>query len=206
MPTWSNDLPKEKSHMGFDLRRTPTDQPFQGIVTCDQILVTDTHFWGGRTVPCERPDCPACNASVPFRTHVYTSVFLPRSHEHVLFECTANAAKAFKEYRDANNTLRGCYFQADRPKHARNGKVVIVTRPADLTRTPIPLPPDIILALSVIWRLPTAAMREEHRHDGTPILRTDSRITSPVYNPPDNAGLPPQLLAPHRGNGRGNPT
>ena len=202
MPTWSHDLPKEKSHMGFDLRRTPADKPLLAIVTSDNILVTDTHYWGGRTVPCERPDCTACNASVPYRTHVYISAFCGRSHEHFLFECTANAAKAFEEYRQANSTLRGCLFQASRPKGTKNGKVVIITKPADLSRTPVPSAPDVKLALCVIWRLPVSAMRAEHLANGSPCLRTDAILTNRMYNQESNAGEPAHVLSQPSGNGR----
>lgn len=188
MPIWSNQLPSEKSHMGFDLRRTPADRDFQGIVTAEDLLVTNTHYWGGRTVPCERPDCPACNSSVPFRTHVYLSVFVAKSHEHVIFECTANAAKAFQEFRDAQGTLRGCFFKSSRPKGTKNGKVCIVTKPADLTQINLPQAPDVMLALSVIWRLPTEALRKEGVSYQSPAVHVSSRITRQVHQQPDNAG------------------
>ena len=54
MPTWSTELPSVQKHMGYDLRRTPPAAPLHAICTCTDLLVCDTHFWGGRTLPCER--------------------------------------------------------------------------------------------------------------------------------------------------------
>jgi hypothetical protein len=174
--------------MGFDIRRTPTDRDFVAIVTTADILVTATHFFGGRTIPCESPDCQACNQAVPFRVHVYVSAFVEKSHEHVIFECTANAAKAFQEYKEAQGTLRGCLFRASRPKCTKNGKVVIITRPANLVQLQLPEAPNLVLALSVIWRLPTAALREEGLLRGSPGLTVSSAVSSAVHEQPDNAG------------------
>ncbi len=104
MPTWSNQLPSKEKHMGFDIKRTPQNRPIQAIITCDDLLICDTHFWGGRTIPCERKheeldgtlsagDCGACRQSIPFRTHVYISAIDCKTRDHFIFECTAYAAK-----------------------------------------------------------------------------------------------------------------
>ena len=193
VPTWTNELPTERKHMGFDLLRTPQEKSLAAIVTSEAMTVTNTHFWGGRTVPCEMPDCEACNASVPFRSHVYVSAFDVKSHAHFIFECTAHAAKAFEDYQKAAGTLRGCYFVASRPKGTPNGRVTIATKPADLTRQPIPAAPNLILALSVIWRLPTPALREMYNVAGNSRIRTDSAASAAMRTQPDNQPDPPTI-------------
>lgn len=160
MPRFSNSLPTQREHMGYDLHRTPMDKPIKGVITCEKLYVCDTHWWGGRTIPCDRPHCPACNSSVPFRTHVYVSAFDSCSHVHYLFECTAFAAKAFEEYIRSTGTLRGCYFNAYRPKKSKNGKVVIMVKSADLTKFILPQPPNVMKALCVLWRVPYDAFDE----------------------------------------------
>ena len=193
MPTFSSDLPPNRRHMGFDIVRTPADKALTAIVTSENLLVTNTHYWGGRTVPCEMPDCEPCNASIPYRTHVYVSAFTAFDHLHVIFECTAHAAKAFEEYRNANGTLRGCYFSAARPKRTKNGRVVITTKPADLAKIAIPSSPNLILALSIIWRLPMPALRELYAADGRSTIRTDPTRTAVMRQQPDNQPDPPTI-------------
>lgn len=178
MPTWSHATPTTSKHMGFDLIRTPIDQPLRGIATSADFVGCDTHFWGGRTMPCERPDCPACNAGMPYRWHAYLSCILPKTHEHAIFECTQLAAKSFEAYKSAHGTLRGCLFSASRPKKASNSKVCITTHPADLAQLVLPEPPDLIAILSVIWQLPSAGVAIETDHRDHPKMtrrHTDSR-------------------------------
>lgn len=204
MPTFSNRLPTEKKHMGFDLLRTPSGRPLQAIVTCETLVVCDTHFWGGRTIPCERkvelPDkslaagnCPACCESVPYRTHAYVSAIDCKSKEHFIFECTSHAAKPLEHYQLANESLRGCLFRAQRPKSHANAKVVIETSTANLSTVRLPQPPDLILALTTIWRLPTDAMRTEKKKYHQNELRSQKKPLDRMRNQPDNQPDPPTI-------------
>jgi len=166
MPSFSNRLPDKAKHMGFDIVRTPTSGNLVACITSEDLLVVDTHYWNGRTIPCERKTldaageatagtCEACNAATPFRTHVYVAAFRDKTHDHFIFECTAHAAKAFAEYREKAGTLRGCAFTASRPKQTKNGKVVVETRTANLCHMTLPQPPNLARALCTIWRVPT---------------------------------------------------
>lgn len=176
MPNWSNEAPKVERHLAFTLVRTPVDRPLQAIITSDDLLGCNTHYWGGRTLPCEAPDCKACNDASPFRWHAYFACIDPKSRHHFLFECTARAAIAFEQYRAAHGTLRGCWFKALRPKARRNSKVDIETKPADLTKIQLPDPPDIIKAMSVIWQLPGASLPTSPGLGGAPMVRPAKRV------------------------------
>lgn len=214
MPAWSNQLPKQQKHMGFDIRRTPDCSAVQGIITCQDLLVCDTHFWGGRTIPCERQktapdgslvagDCPACREAVPYRTHVYVSVFDSKTQDHFLFECTAAAAKPLEAYKEATGTLRGCIMHAQRPKGFKNAKVVIQTNTANLARVTLPEPPNMILALSVIWRLPLTGLAiEDHSKQGHRAHAQSAPINR-MRNQPDNQPEPQSMADILSGNGNG---
>lgn len=223
MPTWSNRLPPEGNHMGFQLRRTPTAATLGGIITCDIFLVCDTHFWHGRTVPCEREvndegktlddsNCPACREKQGYRTHVYVSAFDPKRREHFLFECSTNAAKAFAEYHEAASTLRGCAFHASRAKQTPNGKVSIVCCTANMANVQLPQPPDLAKALCVIWRIPLTGLSHQLVDERlVPDLAvTKSKHSRSHVNPeplrnmrsqPDNEPDPPTMAEILAGNG-----
>lgn len=154
MPTFSNEPPDDPRGPSFQIVRTPTGKPLIGIVTSDVLVGTYTHFWKRRTMPCERPDeCEACNAGIPFRWHAYLSALL-KNRAHVLFECTAQAAQRFAEYRKAHGTTRGCYFTASRMNYAPNARVIIACKPADLSEIILPSPPDIVKVLAILWDFP----------------------------------------------------
>lgn len=206
MPTFSNTLPALSKHHGFELRRTPTNGSLAAIITCDSMIVCDTHYWGGRTIPCERicgPEgktlddspCGACRSKQPWRTHAYVSAYTPKSGEHFIFECTANAAKTFEEHYVAAATLRGCGFAANRPKGGPNSKVVIIEVAVNLGRITLPNAPDVIAALSVIWRLPAVALSISDTEPGPSTIRPEPGTLQMMRVQPENAETEEAFIA-----------
>jgi hypothetical protein len=201
MPTFRNSLPIQGKHQGFDLKRTPTNSAIQGIVTSDDFIVCDTHFFHGRTIPCERETnaegktiddtcCHPCSLKTPYRCHAYVAAFDVKKTEHYLFECTSNAAKAFEEYKLANGTLRGCCFNAQRPKGTPNSKVCIQTSPVNLAKVRIPPTPDLIKALSIIWRIPAIAIGTQTTGNSPAVAKANGRQIASILSQPDNAPEP----------------
>ena len=217
MPTWSNQLPSKEKHMGFDIKRTPQNRPIQAIITCDDLLICDTHFWGGRTIPCERKheeldgtlsagDCGACRQSIPFRTHVYISAIDCKTRDHFIFECTAYAAKPLAEYRKATGTLRGCVLHARRPKGLPNSRVVIETNTANLSKMTLAKPPNLKLALTTIWRLPLDGMASKDQRDRDSKIIPQKGPLDRMRNQPDNQPDPPTVGEIISGNNKKKPT
>lgn len=213
VPTFSNKLPALSKHQGFDLRRTPQSKTLHAICTCEELLVCDTHYWHGRTLPCERvtndegktvddSNCSACLSKQPWRTHAYVSAFDPRTHDHFIFECTAFAAKTLQDYYTSVGTLRGCILIANRPKCGPNSKVQIVTATANLQRQPIPSAPDIARALSVIWRLPRTAIDLLPDVPSTNRISTLKKPLADMRNQRDNDADPPTIANVLSGNGQ----
>ena len=151
MPNYSHNIPDNPDGPSLPVRRTPTSSPILAIVTSEDLIGCHTHFFGGRTVPCEAPDCDACKEGLPFRWHAYLSAVDTKSNLHFLFECTAQAAETFVQYREAYHTLRGCFFQAKRWKPRANSRVVIVTKPCKLDEVILPSPPDLVKVLAILW-------------------------------------------------------
>lgn len=198
MPNWQRTIPAEDKKSGYRLERTPPDGTFTGIVTCTELVGCYTHYWGGRTMPCERPDCPACNSNSPTRWHAFLSSWNPSTHDHVIFQCTAKAAAAFEEYQASHGTLLGCAFRAHRPKRRRNAQVVIDCRPADLTKLRLPQAPNIMQAMAVIWQIPGAALVADEAARGAPLIKALShRMGEAFDNPADGNGrhTPPEVLS-----------
>lgn len=204
MPTWKNELPTESKHMGFDLRRTPSVGALHAICTSEDFVVCDTHFYHGRTAPCERArtvegeagkgfECAACNEGIPYRTHVYLSTYDAKKNEHFIFECTANAAKSLDEYRKATGSIRGCIIYASRPKGLKNSKVSIETNTANLSKIKLPTAPNLIQALSIIWRLPAPALDVKSNGKKRKELTTINNRIRNMDTQPDNMPDPPMI-------------
>lgn len=170
MPQWTDKPPTTPRGPGLPLRRTPQAQKLQAIVTTDNLIGCPTHYFRSRTIPCEQPNCEPCNQGFSWRWHGYLAALDPCTHEHFLFEFTAQAADAFRAYRDRYGTLRGCLFQARRLSANRNGRVLIQTKPANLEHVHLPPEPDIKSALCHIWNIPRPDAHEERLTKGHPRL------------------------------------
>ncbi len=189
MPTFSNSLPDKTERRGYDLRRTPADKPIKGLITCDKLIGCYTHWWGGRTMPCENEGCEACQSNTPSRWHCYLSLFESGTHDHIIFECTAKAALPITEFLQDNPTLRGIMLTAWRPKRRRNARVEIFLKPIDISSVKLPKAPDLIQVMSVIWQLPGAAVASKSAERSMAKITTDQKILNAQrFNPADGNG------------------
>ena len=155
MPNWSHTPPANPRGPSLRLRRTPSTGALTAVATCSDMIGCPTHFYRHRTIPCEAPNCEACDSGFPWRWHGYLSAIDSNTNEHFLFEFTAQAAEEFKAYRERHLTLLGCLFNVHRLGDRHNGRVITRTKPADLTKLHLPQPPDLVKCLSHIWNLPT---------------------------------------------------
>lgn len=162
MPKYSNTPPNDPRGYALPIVRTPAGRKFQAIITSEDLIGCNTHFWGGKTVPCEAPDCEACKNGMPYRWHAYCSAVLHPQGLHVIYEVTALAAEALVTFRHSNGTLRGCAIEAYRWKGSANGRVIIKCERTSRTLDSLPKPPDLIHCLSIIWQLPDKDLTPVH--------------------------------------------
>lgn len=155
---FQNEPPADPRGNNLTLMRCPPNKPIQGIITCQDLIGTRTHFFHGRTVPCDDSDCPACEVGVSWRWHGYVSLFCVRTSQTILFEFTARAAEPLTQYRKAYGSLRGCLMNASRSNAAGNSRVTIRTKPADLEAITLPKEPNLLEALSIIWNIELPAI------------------------------------------------
>lgn len=162
--------PADPRGNSLPLMRTPTNKPIQGIVTSSEMVGTRTHYYRGRTIPCDDTDCPACTDGIPWRWHGYVSVYSPGSHKTVLFELTAKAAEPLTQYFAAYGTLRGCEIIAKRANMSPNSRVLLQTKPADLEKITLPAEPNLLEALSIIWNIELTAIAIDGTNKGNPSI------------------------------------
>lgn len=219
MPTFTDQVPDNPKGHALPILRTPTWKPLIAVVTSQNLIGTYTHFWKGKTMPCEGrpchycpqlgppvqnaagllvhvhdgneiacdgPGCEACKKGIPYRWHAYLSIFIRETGLHAIFETTAQAAKTFVEYRNAHGNLRGCLFESRRLNSKPNGRVLIRTKPADLTILRLPPEPDLTACLAIIWDFPLLSVRVTGRNPEQDTPRVN-QITP-------NAGDPSKLF------------
>lgn len=186
MLQFSNEPPIESTRAAFRMLRTPTRGKLELYILSNDLLGCWTHFFGGRTVPCTGEDCEACKAGSSGRWHGYVSAVEVKTHERVIFECTASAAEHLAAYRAKHGTLRGCHTLASRTSARPNARVQLRSKPLDQAEVQLPLPMNVQAALCHIW--------------GIPLTET---TTAPGHRWANDVLHTPNRLPADRGNGHG---
>lgn len=158
MPAWTNTPPSPAAPRSLTLLRCPAGKTLSLISTSSDLIGCATHYWAGRTQPCEAEHCEPCTKGMPARWHGYLACLDPATRETYIFECTSAAAEKFLEYRNAYGTMRGMHFNARRAKNSANSRLLLQCTPADQARIRLPDEPDVAAILMMIWRLPQAAI------------------------------------------------
>jgi len=181
MPTVTTSVPPEANRYALPLLRTPKAGALFAIITSPDLIGLDTHFWKGHTMPCEAPNCEACEHGMPTAWHGYIAVFNPASNHQALLEFTPAGGLQLEAYRDTAGTLRGANLKAERAGKRANGRLQFTLSPSDPQRVHIPDPPDLIKVLAAIWRLPAEAftLPPAQRFDTT-LNRVNTDLTALV--------------------------
>jgi hypothetical protein len=153
MPHWTNNAPDEADRYTATLIRVKPGRPIRGICASPHMLGCWTHWFGGRTIPCDQPDCIPCESQTSRRWHAYLHLWSPASHHSAILEITALAARELEPYIEQHHTLRGAEIDVQRSNQRPNSPLIIVARPADLQRFQLPEPLDIIAAMSRMWEV-----------------------------------------------------
>lgn len=207
MPNWNNQPPKDANRSGYRLIRTPTSRPLVGHVINKQLSGCPTHYVNNRTVPCDRDKCEACANGVPWRWHAYLLVQIVATQETVIFECTAISSASFTHYFERFGTLRGCHFMAQRSNNKNNGRVLIQTKPGDLSRIELPDDQDVRKLLCHIWNISENQIDETPRTSRPPArdITVDHTLPEIEPRPPilteDDRAFVHQHARPRNGNG-----
>ncbi len=186
MPNFSNAPPEADGQRALPLKRTPAAGRLRAIVTSEDLIGTNTHFFGGHTVPCEAPECEACQKGIPWRWHGYLSAMQSQTHLHFIFEFTAQAADTFREYHSLHQTLRGCIFDAERMHHRPNGRVILQVKPGDLAALNLPKQPDLESCMRIIWHCPEIPAVPPSKKNGHPqvhVTRQDRMLAEQIGLP-----------------------
>lgn len=160
MPNYTNLPPKDASGTSLPILRTPANGLLKACVTSDDLIGTNTHFWGGHTVPCTPPDCEACKNGVPYRWHAYLTAIHAKKCLHFLYEMTAPAAEIFIAYRAKHKVLRRCIFEAYRWRSSANGRVMLHCQPHPGDDIVLPPAPNLEAVLAILWQLPKDNVQE----------------------------------------------
>lgn len=170
-----NTPPDDPRGTSLPLLRCPPNRALVGTIVSHDLVGCNTHYYRGRSIPCDQGQCPACEDGMPWRWHAWVGLWLDATGKIVLLELTAAACEPLKTYREAYGTLRGCRLKAQRANSSPNSRVILQTKPADLEKITLPAEPNVLNALSIIWGLANDELTVDGLQKDSPRLQTEAK-------------------------------
>jgi len=121
------------------------------IILSHEVVGTDTHYFGGRTVPHGKEQCNACDAGNQKRWHGYLAVWNPKAASKWILEITDAAGDTFKKMFAKRTTLRTLSFAGQRVPCKPNGTLIVRLTESDWASDGLPHAPDLRRMLMRMW-------------------------------------------------------
>lgn len=138
---------KERTH----LYRVPEKGLKSAVIISKKVIGCYTHYWGGRTQPCLKHDCPACEKEVSRRWYGWLTIWNPSSGEIVIMEITKRACKEVTKFFELHKTMRGATVSGARKGGKANGELKLTIKPAKNDRVDLPTDINRMETLELIW-------------------------------------------------------
>jgi len=148
---WTSAPSEVHAAQRFALVRVPPKGLSGAIVLSEEVLGTEIHFWGGRSMPCSRADCKACLEGISARWYGWLWILAEKGGMISIVEITAAAAEQTRAYVEQQGSLRGARFAAQRLPAKPNGRMTLFLRPSHYDAAKLPTPGSLITALERMW-------------------------------------------------------
>lgn len=186
---WADSPPKHAQQPQQDLRRCPPGGMPPFICLSDWTTGNEMHWWGGRSFPHLKHNCPACAAKRSKVWKGYLAALDPQRRSTFIAEVTPNCMDALSAYKLCFGSLRGAVITLHRSSTKINGRVTATVTQANLAGLDLPTCPNIRDSLAHMWQ--TDHITEDAcPEDGRPI------VDSPMNNAELAAKNPKRFSTP----------
>ena len=145
------DTVNEEQH--FQIMRTPPGGQMRGVITTDDYVGVNLHYYRGRSTPCRKNSCEACEAGHRPRWTGYVLLMSIKTRKVNIFEFTQRAWNAFNQVRAVKGSLRGVELIASRLGKRDNGPLTVVFEEARHDADMLPPAPELREILERIWEI-----------------------------------------------------
>jgi hypothetical protein len=190
---WNHDPEPESKSPKLKLLRCPQGSLPPFVILSPSQFGGDSHYYGGRTIPCEGRECPYCAVHSKRIWKGYLAVWDAKHRTTGIIEFTKPCLETIRTYKAAHGTLRTHSIELHRAGKKINGSLSVILAPTAWADADIPPPPDVIAILTRMWN-----QRPET------ILKPQPPNTEIVMEPPQDTA--PTIPLTNRFTTEGNPT
>jgi hypothetical protein len=177
---WQRRPEDDEVGIRYPLWRVSANRTHRVIVLSHDLIGCHTHYFGGRTSPCEIEDCSACLANCARRWHAWLFTKLLDSPAIGILELTAKATGPVDQYFRAHRTLIGAQMTLCRSPKKPNGKVICALQDIGLDQSSLPKVPDVRDILTQMWEL---SARRQTKQQAAPPMHPNQPSTNGQTEP-----------------------
>lgn len=150
---WEDRPRNVQEQNSFEIVRTPPGGTICGIVASEKFVGVNLHYYRGRSTPCRKNFCDACEGGMRPRWTGY--VFLmSKSKRIVIFEFTQRCYNVMQSKLIASqDDMRGAMLTARRLSTRPNGPLQITFEEERRDPAILPAVPDLREILERIWEV-----------------------------------------------------
>lgn len=135
----------------LSLHRVTPNKPTLAVILSPDVIGLYTHYWRGRSVPCQPFGCPACEAHQRPRWYGYLGIWNPNNGSIAVLELTPPAIAPIDAWLKRHPSLRAAQIIAKRANKRPNSRLVVEIRPDVYNGEFLPPPPQVERTLEHIW-------------------------------------------------------
>lgn len=148
------DAPTTRSETNhFEIIRTPPGGSIHAVIASEKFIGTNLHYYRGRSTPCRKNNCEACEAGHRPRWTGYVLIMSKKTRRLNIFEFTQRCYEPFHAMQVARDSLRGVVFTCRRTSSRPNGPLTIIFEEDRMDPDAVPPVPDLREILERIWEI-----------------------------------------------------
>lgn len=167
-PQWAASPPTVPESFALPLRRVPPKGVRGLVILSDHLIGCYTHYFAGRTQPCQTGNCDACNANNQRRWHGYLLVWNPTNGYRLVLELSHHASAQLAETTKTLTTLRTLAIAARRVPEKPNGKIILEIERTSHKPDELPPPIDTAKYLLHLWGVKRSPLKTDPLDVDTP--------------------------------------
>jgi len=170
---WQRRPNAEDQNTKFRIQRAPSKGAILARVLSHDFNGARTHYWGGRTRPCDPVLCEPCDDNQKSRWHGWIFAQDLKTLEVFICEFPPAVGNDLDRKYGELRTLRGVHFKLFRVGGKANSRVVIQFGSQDQDREALPRVPALEPILCAIWGVRVAPVKKSPRMTDHDVERRD---------------------------------
>lgn len=156
---WNTNPNPELTKTNYRILRCPANRALTGVILDEEWCGTELHFWKGRSMPCPRVACEACEAGHPPRWKGYVHIYDRNTKTTVILEFTERVTHEFSAFVKTYGSLRGAVITARRLNNKPNGPLHVEFAEGRIDGKLLPTPNPLEQTLERIWEVKQTGLR-----------------------------------------------